>query len=903
MTEWEAKLEILKNEDLTNAKNVKDICCSLFDIVDNQPDLAAQVLDAVEKVLNNSSNNSLVPPYIVLGKIAHVSDDLQEKVLDLYQKALQDKDNNEHSLAVAAQTLAAFSDPSPFYLTDYLHSENTDIEIHNTRQRRFKRSSRHCQQSKRKNVVDSYAVLVHKRLKLAVALVNSPQNGAKSLFSVCELVKSILNKHLEQSIGDNINTDYKLDTALLYYIVGKTIKNSQNDPDVARSALFILSRIADTDYSLIENIYNSALQAADNLNKSGIDYAYPQSFFDMMDMYIKKYPDRYKTVINELIRRNVIHNIYNDDGRLELLDMEPQLHFLLKGMKGCKLEDFAAQNEQKLILQTVYKMRFSTQDEFSYICYNYEFEKIAQMNLSAQQRCMNIMMGQLGKEQNLPPEDIKQYRKDAKNNTTYQSNKDWLIPASINAANIFGCYFPSYIKSTEKHLSTHDAVFWLPKNLPENKRESFRSFIQRNLLYDDINGKKQVRPLSEIALISRNWEHLKPEEEKQKYKDILAICQSRKYADQEYDAFAIEAAKWGVNEGQYKDWEDVYQAGLNVPEPFDSSKEFKFGKYTGKFLPREDVRTGFFGGYTDCCQHFDGVGGSCAISTIKDPYSQLFVIENDKGRIVAGSWVWENTEGKYRDVCFDNIEAIGEYAHNQLINKIYDMAGRYLTEEANCHKVTIGLGWQDADISQYKETEPIPLPKQYDNKYSDAKKTQVLLSENPKAKPLDKTQESPRFIRDVCFLDIDEMEKISEYCFPEGDQQLQTPDRMSGLVLVDANKGVVGYCLYDKEEKSIYDMAVFPEYRKDKNASSQKLFGEMIRRIRKIGGEWSAELRDKTTYKYLDIMSKRGLVTFESHGIDHEMSDGSKVYSVTFHVPQQVKTLSQAANSKAHEGR
>ena len=31
-------------------------------------------------------------------------------------------------------------------------------------------------------------------------------------------------------------------------------------------------------------------------------------------------------------------------------------------------------------------------------------------------------------------------------------------------------------------------------------------------------------------------------------------------------------------------------------------------------------------------------------------------------------------------------------------------------------------------------------------------------------------------------------------------------------------------------------------------------------------------------------MQQRGLVSFETHGVDHQMSDGSKVYSVTFKV-------------------
>ena len=126
------------------------------------------------------------------------------------------------------------------------------------------------------------------------------------------------------------------------------------------------------------------------------------------------------------------------------------------------------------------------------------------------------------------------------------------------------------------------------------------------------------------------------------------------------------------------------------------------------------------------------------------------------------------------------------------------------------------------------------------------------------------------------------MNKISEQCFPDGDERLQSPERLTGLALVDKDKGVVGYCLYDKDERSIYDMAVLPEYRTDKHASSLRLLTEMTKKVKGIGGEWSAELRDSTTYRYLEIMQQRGLVALETHGIDHEMSDGSKVYSVTF---------------------
>jgi hypothetical protein len=325
-----------------------------------------------------------------------------------------------------------------------------------------------------------------------------------------------------------------------------------------------------------------------------------------------------------------------------------------------------------------------------------------------------------------------------------------------------------------------------------------------------------------------------------------------------------------------------------VPEPFDSTKEFKFGEYVGRFLPREDPRVGFFGQHTNCCQHYGGVGNACAISSIKDPYSQLFVIEKD-GKIVAGSWVWENKEGEYREVCFDNIEAIGEFDKHPMVNQIYGQVGRYLTEEANCRRVTVGKGYQDADVSKYKDTEAIALPRHYDNGYSDAR-SQVLLAENKDAKPLDKTQESKRFVRDVCFLDYDAMDKISAKCFPDSDATLQEAgEGLTGLALVDEIKGVVGYCVYDEKERYISDMAVLPEYRSDKNASSRRLMAEMIKRVKEIGGEWKAELRDKTSLRYMNAMQERGIVDMQVGELDHEMDDGSKVYEVKFKVNEQRK--------------
>ena len=92
-------------------------------------------------------------------------------------------------------------------------------------------------------------------------------------------------------------------------------------------------------------------------------------------------------------------------------------------------------------------------------------------------------------------------------------------------------------------------------------------------------------------------------------------------------------------------------------------------------------------------------------------------------------------------------------------------------------------------------------------------------------------------------------------------------------------------------------MAVLPEYRTDKNASSRRLLGEMVRKVREIGGEWSAELRDETSFRYMKAMQERGLVEMKTHGVDHTKDDGSEVYSVTFKVKEQKTKQQDKSNS------
>ncbi len=903
---------------------------SLYDICKNNPEFTPQVLDIYKEAVKSDNNNdySLKRAYECLSEIAKDNPKYSSQIIDTFKEAVKSDKNTATTLLVCYRTLSDMVQNN--YEKNQSNQDSLDIYLLNDNAKINKLNTE----------------LAKQVLDVLTEGVKSDCNDYYCNEKIFNILYNIIIKkpELANQAFEIFNTALKSNNFSRLETSNILSQIAKNKPELANQVLkaysILLASDKNNEYNL-DYIYDYLSEIAKNkpeltlhvvdIYKENIKsgkyrfYAYTvlsdivkdkreftQQILDIIKETLKsdiKYASSIRSTysfLSEIVNnkpefaKQVFDIIKNDFPSVDKTISKYQYFILSKCMRGNDAKQFVEKaTKHKSDLTACYNMRFSTKEECFYLLENYNISQIAQINMSAQHRCMNVLMSQLANELKLDKAIILNYRANSQD-ATYSNNADWLIPASVKASQIFGCWFPSYIKQTQGYLSTHDSVYWLPEDMGSKKNESFVSFVQRNLIYN-ANGETKVRPLNEMEIIANAWKDLLPNEEKLKYKDILAICKSKKYKDAEHCSFSIEAGKWGIEEGEYKYFEDIYSAGLDVPEPFDSSKEFKFGKYRGRFLPRDDVRTGFFGMYTNCCQHFKGVGRECAISSVKDPYSQLFVIEDEEGKIIAGSWVWENKEETYRDVCFDNIEAIGEYKKHPMINKIYHMAGRYLTEEANCRKVTIGIGYQDAETHQYAPTTSIALPKQYGNKYSDAKK-QVLLYENPNAVPLDKNAESMRFIRKSCFLDSSAMDKISEQCFPESDQILQSPDRLTGLVLVDENKGVVGYCLYDKKEKSIYDMAVLPEYRTDNNASSTKLFAALFKEIKEIGGTWVAELRENTTYRYIETMQKRGLVSFETTGIDHIMSDGSKVYSVSFKINdlQKTNSLSMQSGKKIH---
>lgn len=496
----------------------------------------------------------------------------------------------------------------------------------------------------------------------------------------------------------------------------------------------------------------------------------------------------------------------------------------------------------------------------------------------------------------------------------FHINKDWIVPSALKVMLTFGEDYQRYFNKINKYntivnkmlekgsdqvtkdniINLHDALYWLPDNLSEQNRKDYIEFIDKQLFYTDNQGILKHRSFNEMEIISKTWKNLSDQEKGKPFSELLAVIRAKKYADAKHIAFAEEAAKWGVPTCNYKKLENIFEQGLEVSPLIDTDKRFKRENLTGRFLPRDDPRTGFFGMHTDCCQHFNGAGSSCAISSVRDPFSQLFVVENEKGDIVAGSWVWESKIKKddqyYKAFCFDNIEAIGDYKNSVKVMQIYKDTLPFLASK-NYNKITVGLGYQDAVVDEFaEEKNPIPLNKDYSG-YTDAHSQKLMLN-NPAATPVDEN-EGDIYIVGAQEVHLSDMRKVSRKCFPAGDGELQVPEQdPQGLVLKDRGR-VVGYALWSEQEHSIYDMAVLPEYRKDKNFSSLKLLNAVVKKIKAIGGEWTAELRDNTSLRYMKLMSERGLINLSVGDIDHIMSDGTKVYQAKF-------SLQENKNAGAH---
>lgn len=224
----------------------------------------------------------------------------------------------------------------------------------------------------------------------------------------------------------------------------------------------------------------------------------------------------------------------------------------------------------------------------------------------------------------------------------------------------------------------------------------------------------------QLCLVTRHWKSFSSQQKKESKNSFEkavynATLNSLAYCS-EQEEFAKEAAKWeGFEENQeafdHAWW--VFSQGVNTPNLYEGDFCDLLTGYEVVFHKREEVMIGFFGNYTNCCQHYLGVGKQCAYSTVVDSFSQLFTIKSSKGEILCGSWLWESKQG----LCFDNIESKGLNDFQALAcQRIYVEAANQLKNHFD-KDVSVGQSLSKVTFLGYEEV-LYKVPNRYHQKWS-----------------------------------------------------------------------------------------------------------------------------------------------------------------------------------------
>ena len=433
----------------------------------------------------------------------------------------------------------------------------------------------------------------------------------------------------------------------------------------------------------------------------------------------------------------------------------------------------------------------------------------------------------------------------------------------------------------------HDALYWiLPQGTP-NSLKGLDSFLM----------KWYKEESAELSVVVSAWSSLSEETKKLKsFKAVVAEARSLGFVGANSKEFAEEAGKWGMNKDSYKKYESIYIKSQQVETPFSTEISFKKGDYVGRFLPRKDVRVGFFGYYTNCCQHWTGIGAKSAISSVQDPFSQLFVVEKE-GEILAGSWVWEThnqpmplKEGQpdkyFSGVCFDNVEAKGLSQNQHVVTlEIYLEAANFLISTGKYTRVTLGTGLSDLELSTLPPTSPLSLPSHYSG-YTDASHQKLLAESLEPSRLYERGQLASRaWVKGALEEDLELANQVAQQCYQDYWAQSVTlpsnPEHAYGLVLQTFDEGTVGYCTMDTEKKHVCDLAVLPKHRKHSNL----LLREALNFMKSEGGTWTAEAKADTSLRLLQAYARRGKLKLEDRGVAHYV-DGVACHNVAISFPE-----------------
>jgi PPM family protein phosphatase len=512
-----------------------------------------------------------------------------------------------------------------------------------------------------------------------------------------------------------------------------------------------------------------------------------------------------------------------------------------------------------------------------------------------------------------------------------EPERQFIPRASTGLALVFGSKWKNWLdQQSNLGRNAHDASVWLPISARGDLR-GLQSFLQTHASKD----------ISDLQTIANRWSSIKESKSRlgsdATFDQVLELARSIVYDEINNDAFAIEEAKFGYSNDVYPENERRFEASLHIAPAFDLATSYTIDGLTARFLARDDVRGVHLGNHTHCCQHPGGDGDSSAWDGQENPNSGFWVVEDSAGEIVAMSWVRIKRDAQNNSVgvLFDNIEGRGllfegaayeneseesRIARHKRISVVQDLLQHTADGLAAEHGiVTVGTGYDKLEVDdKWKEAPDNQLLTFDSDVYSDAENQRILAyppkpeleSEASEKHELEKNSETQQTsadttatsskVREAEASDMQAMESIAREVYPSdpidpdvpgGWQQVplhpeDTARGARGLVVESAERGIVGYATYEPAGEGkwyISDLAVSPGAlpRED----TLQLIVSLFKTIKELGGEWSADMRDSTSYNLFNqFAERRGVVERIRPDEISASMNGEPMHNVAFRI-------------------
>jgi hypothetical protein len=289
-------------------------------------------------------------------------------------------------------------------------------------------------------------------------------------------------------------------------------------------------------------------------------------------------------------------------------------------------------------------------------------------------------------------------------------------------------------------VSGNDAVEWL-RFLWKHKDRVFQEVEDEEADDDDDDNEDS---LAELKVIAKQWAKLTPKERKMPIADLIANSYTKSYeVTPGCEALAATAAKYGYDPDDYTEiesgWLHAKEHGpwLNVyPVP---DIQIESDGLVVRRLDHLDPLTLFAGDATDCCQHPDGAGESCAWHALHENSCVVGVFEGKD--MIAQGWTWRAVAKAYVPggggidgavVVLDNIEVKAKRASKapQIKDAVTAWAREVLAADSFILDVRCGRG----DVN-FVSTPYFVIPCPHDT-YTDAE-SQTLVASSVESFPVD----------------------------------------------------------------------------------------------------------------------------------------------------------------------